>query len=34
MTIYDQMLTRYVVKTSADAFNAQHEVMQQIDVLH
>lgn len=30
MNIYDQMLSRYEIKTNDDYINAQHEVMQQI----
>lgn len=30
MNIYDQMLSRYEIKTNDDNINAQHEVMQQI----
>lgn len=30
MNIFEQMLSRYVVKTNDDLLNAQHEVMQQI----
>jgi predicted nucleotidyltransferase component of viral defense system len=32
MSIYDQMLSRYEIKTNDDFINAQHEVMQQISL--
>jgi len=30
MSIFDQMIARYQIKTNDDYINAQHEVMQQI----